>query len=137
MRNEPDDMTTDGDYYEYEPNYKPKKTRPIGRGKDGGSALRTTAFILAVVGLFLFLTIQYATAQEVCKPKQPDCIPPTIQSKEGCGKWFKPFQVSEHYYEGCIAKLPRLIETNATDEAKLYFFCLCEFKGSVLDRRDP
>ena len=75
-------------------------------------------------------------AQDACQAKHPDCVPaPTHVT--WCGKWFKDFDVSDHYQQSCLKKLPRLFETNATDDAKRYMLCHCEFQGSVWTRRDP
>ena len=75
-------------------------------------------------------------AQEACQIKKPDCLPPPVRVT-WCGKWFQAFDVSDEHNKRCIAKLPRLFETNATDDAKRYMLCHCEFQGSIWDRRDP
>ena len=132
MTNEPDDMTTD-----QETSYRPKKTPHEPTFRTFITSVCWGLVIGFTIGFVIGILITPLRAQEVCRPKQPDCVPPPIQSQEGCGKWFKPFTVSERYYEACIAKLPRLVETHATDEAKQYFFCRCEYQGSVWSRRDP
>jgi hypothetical protein len=76
------------------------------------------------------------SAQDACQPRQPDCVPPPVRVT-WCGKWFASFEVSDERNKRCLAKLPRLFETNATDDAKRYVLCHCEFQGSVWDRRDP
>jgi hypothetical protein len=122
------------DYYEYEPNY-----RPIKPPKTLNTLFNRPLVFLGGVatGLAIAFFVFPAHAGEVCRPKQPDCMPPPIQAPLECGKWFKPFVVSDHYYEHCVAKLPRLFETNATDDAKRYMLCKCIFQGSIWDRRDP
>lgn len=75
-------------------------------------------------------------AEEVCRPDPPACPKPPVHVT-WCGAWFKEFDVSRHYEDYCIAKLPRVKETLATPSAALYLRCHCEYQGSIWDRRDP
>jgi hypothetical protein len=132
MINEPDDIITE------EPRYKPPILMPLLMWICVGLAIG------AAIGFIISQAhaedrsshVTPPPAQEACQPRQPECVPePTHVT--WCGKWFRDFDVSDHYQKYCLAKLPRLFETNATDDARRYFICRCEYQGSIWSRRDP
>ena len=111
---------SEGDYYDYEPDYDKEDTRYFRMMVWRIVILATVLFWSAV-----FMLVRAHAAEEVTY-------------LDMCAKG--EFQVSEiatPLVAKCDSKTRRFIDTQATKESKDRFFCRCLFQEKIWARRDP